>query len=363
MTAITDGELESPVLDQFPAHEDTADALEDDEAAESEDEGSVVVPSPGTLAAMSGPVPRPSASPFAVFKSAPCTAPTSPSRSPLRREVLGASSPASSPMDASPIRSPTTPKRSPAKHVSRNKENQSPQQHILTVTERLAARSPLLLESILGKRPRNDDAEDLAMLEEKAPKVTRLDASPLARMTANRVQVHAVMHDSSNMQAAEELPCEQAEEEVPKPVHDDCTRPTEEDASPVDSDNESILQATPTPASRKRKGVFMDAVEVPAVETILRARRRLSKSPATEEVHVGTSSAAEQPPLRRTRSATRLLGEQANFHALGTPKRRRLSRADELREEAANLSSPLRSLRDAPLFGSGEYSIASLRSR
>ncbi|RPD62507.1 hypothetical protein L226DRAFT_504132 [Lentinus tigrinus ALCF2SS1-7] len=355
MTAIQDGEVESPVLEQFPQSEEVTAALEGDEAVEgeevvdSEDEGSIVVPSPGTLAAMSGPIPIPRASPLV---------PLTPKASPRRRhphatpshsennahcaDVASAPSPASSAMDCSPTRSPTTPKRSPAKQPAKNKENHSPLPRIPTVAERLAMQSPLLLESILGKRSRVEDAEEPAVLDERAHKINRLDASPLGRLTVNRMQVRAVMHDSSNVKVLKELPVDDVAKHA---------EPAEDDASSVASDDESLTQATPTPLSRKRKGVFMDVVEVPAVETIMR-RRRLSMSPAPEESYASTSSAPQ--PLRRTRSATKLLGEQANFQKLGTPKRRRLGRAEELREEAADLSSPLRFLRDAPLFGSDD---------
>ncbi len=357
MTAVLDGEVESPILEQLARTEDALGRVEDEEAVESEDEGSVVVPSPRTLAAMSGPVPMPTSPvPVAFFDAAHPIAPSTPRTSPHRRPYSHSTPSrsynvapcpiASSAMDVSPIRAPTTPKRSPAKsHAAKNKENHSPLLHIPTVTERLAARSPLLLESILGKRPRNEDAEDLAALDEKAPKISRLDASPLARLTVNSVQIHAVMHDSSDAEVLKELP---AADDVAKPVQDDREPSAQDDVSLVAS-----LPPSPTPISRKRKGVFLDAVEVPAVETIIRARRRLSMTPLTEENHASTSSlSAPHPPLRRTRSATKLF--DTGFQKLVTPKRRRVGRAEELRGEAADLSSPLRSLRDSQMFGSGE---------
>ncbi|KAI0720578.1 hypothetical protein C8T65DRAFT_602463 [Cerioporus squamosus] len=364
MTAVQDGEVDSPVLEQLPRTGNALATFEDEEAIESEDEGSVVVPSPGTLAAMSGPIPMPiSPAPMTAFAATLPMAPSTPKTSPHRRPyphctpsrshestVKVAPSASPSAMDLSPIRAPTTLKRSPAKsHAAKNKENQSPLPHLPTVTERLAARSPLLLESILGKRPRNEDAEELAALDEKAPKISRLDASPLARLAVNSVHVHAVMHDSSNVEATKELPDEPAADDVTKPVQDDRVPSAEDDAS-----FDTTLQASPTPISRKRKGVFLDAVEVPALETIIRARRRLNMSPSVEENHASTSSAAPQQTLRRTRSATKHLGQQTDFQKLGTPKRRRVSRADELREEAAELSSPLRSIRDGQLFGSDD---------
>ena len=110
----------------------------------------------------------------------------------------------------------------------------------------------------------------------------------------------------------------------------------------------------------------MDAVEVPSVEQI-RTRRRHSSDPAglapgadVESVPEPATEAPKQT-IRRTRSATKLLGKEADFQRLETPKRRRTTRAAELREEAAGMSSPLRGLLSAPQFGSGEYCTSSVK--
>ena len=218
-----------------------------------------------------------------------------------------------------------------------------------TVAERLAARSPLLLASILGKRSRHDDGGEADDLGEKALKRGRLQASPLASSTFSNVQVHRVELEDVTMEKPELAPL--------------APEPSTEDAN-------SVLEASPTISSRKRRGVFVDAVEVPSVQRVLRTWRRSSMSPIPPREPSPVLSRSPppvsetelpveqrpQPTIRRTRSATKLLGAQADFQRLPyTPKwKRKADRAKQLRDEAAQMSSPLRSLRDAPLFGSGE---------
>lgn len=340
-------DLDSPVSEwSAPAVTKDAGASDAvDESYESEDEGSVIVPSPGTLSRMSIPTLKPVIFSPVTSPEIARVAPSSPKASPRRHVSSPSHSRELDVVESSPARVPTTPKRSPGKaHASKNKENASPLPMLSSVTERLAARSPLLLESILGKRSRNEDSEELAALGEKILKRGRLETSPLAPSAFTNVQVHMVIHDG--VKASEEL-----SPELEKPV--------DEDASSGSSDTQfesAPLETTPTPASRKRKGVFLEAVEVPSVNAVSRTRRRpgLKPGPSTEVGDAPATEEAPQPILRRTRSATKLLGKQADFQRLDTPKRRRMNRARELREEAAQMSSPLRSIRDAPLFGSGE---------
>ncbi|KAI0372272.1 hypothetical protein BV20DRAFT_1120079 [Pilatotrama ljubarskyi] len=340
-------------------------------------ESSVELPSPMALSRLSGPLLKP-----AVFsrESSPETgllpAPSTPKSSP-RPKLLGspsrphksaikeagamlftAASPASFVMDSSPIRAPSTPKRSPAKTDARNKENVSPLPCIATVTERLAMRSPLLLESILGKRSRADEDEE-AEAAENTFKRGRLDASPLAPSAAfsNAVQVRMFMHEDASKVL------QSSEREAHTPSTPPANKSKFEDgrtASSSSSESEAPLTAASSSASRKRKGVFLDAVVVPPVPDVYRMKRRLSFEEDYEVLtdHAPSSSVEpEQPVLRRTRSATKLLGKQADFQRLDyTPKKRRMSRAHQLREEAASgpASSPSRALQDAQLFGSDD---------
>ncbi|KAI0632226.1 hypothetical protein C8Q77DRAFT_1279320 [Trametes polyzona] len=256
--------------------------------------------------------------------------------------------------------SPTTPRRSPAKveanagptrSQTRNKENMSPLPAVSSATERLAIRSPLLLESILGKRSRLDDVDD-AEATEKVYKRSKLEASPLASSAnfMNTVQVHTVMHDSSNMDkgstSMSALPG--AADEKHRPAEED-------DRSSSSSDSEGPSR---TGASRKRKGSFLEAVVVPSVTEVLRSKRRFSSVPSVSLDSGTPVTEPKAPVIRRTRSATKLMGKEAEFQRLPNtpPKKRRMSRAHQLREEAASepMSSPSRSLQDAQLFGSDD---------
>ncbi|KAI0826909.1 hypothetical protein BC628DRAFT_230054 [Trametes gibbosa] len=297
-------------------------------------------------------------------------APSTPKSSPhSHRRIFPAPSPTSSTLGSSPIHTPTTPKRSPAKaHANGgsarmqnvgNKENVSPSPRVATATERLAMRSPLLLESILGKRSRADDAEEFD-LAEKVFKKGRREASPLApSMAFTNVQVRMVMHDSSNVDkyAAGSVPSSSSVTANAKAGEGEPD--AEDDRSLASSDSETSSDARPTSStSRKRKSVFLDAVVVPSVTDVLRVRHRFGCDSGAS--HSLDSSVPDDKPkaptMRRTRSATRLLGNDAEFERLPyTPKKRRMGRAQQLREEAGSgTSSPSRSLQDAQLFGSDD---------
>lgn len=374
LTAL-DEDCASPCFEPA-AQQELATGEDSEKSFDSDDEGSVELPSPGTLSRLSAaPLLRPAVFPrFSSPEPSLPLAPSTPKSSPrtqrphaslrsvrsIEDAIFITASPASS-----PIRAPTTPKRSPAKadgtgsarsQASRDKENMSPSLRIATVTERLAMRSPLLLESILGKRPRGDEFDD-ADLAEKAYKKGRLDASLLAPPPAfsNAVQVHMVMHDASNVprESTSERPAASSASTEDKPVFE------EDESSSSDSEEISVVQPVAS-GSRKRKGSFLDAVVVPSVAEVLRAKRRFSADLRGSSLSLDSGTPASEPKspaLRRTRSATKLLGKEAEFQRLPyTPKKRRMGRAHQLREEAASepMSSPSRSLQDAQLFGSGE---------
>ncbi|TBU29934.1 hypothetical protein BD311DRAFT_864373 [Dichomitus squalens] len=357
MTVICD-DLPSPSLEVAP---------EDDTAPESEDEGSVVIPSPVIPARASTPFlkfaisrePSPVAPVPSTPKRSPVmrTSPSRPEKLDVKDQLSAIPLDVSPSVDASPNHSPATPKRSAAK---KDKENRSPRSAIASVTERLAARSPFLLESILGKRPRYDDTEDMASLDEKLSKKGRLEASPLAPSAFSNLQVYTTMHDTSDTLQQLALPNKSTAkiETSSAESHDDNASV----ASDAESET-SAVDATPTPASRKRKGVFMDAVEVPSVQQIRdRGRHSLESighaSEADAELKPRSAAEDPKPTIRRTRSATKLLGKNADFQKLETPKRRKTTRAAELREEAAGMSSPIRLLLDAPQFGSDDSIMA-----
>ena len=366
MTAIDD-RPETPVFEDVPIADDP-DMDVDSDGCESEDEGSFVIPSPDTLARISASRLRTaSPSPELTRPPLPSTPQTSlqertlwesipprPHKSAVKDHGLTSGpSPPKFSADPSPPRAPTTPKRSPAK--GSDKENALPARLFETVAERLAARSPLLLDSVLGKRPRNDDGEALEDTATTVSKKCRLDVSPLAPSAFSNVQVHKVEHDE------------------PAAVKESLVQPASVTSATAtfDDDNDSS-DASPIIASRKRKGVFVEAVEVPELKHVLRIWRRAS-TPLISSASSSASAPAPQaaapveetkPTIRRTRSATRLLGDQADFQRLpNTPKKRKMTRAKELRLEAvraASPSSPLRFVRDAPLFGSGKSSSNSI---
>lgn len=365
MTAVHE-DVESPTLEISPELATESMVVEGEEVVESDEEGSVVIPSPNPL------VRRPASAIFSresspvaslvLVPTTPTTIPrdlTSPHRShksAVRDQHSAILRDASPIIEPPPTRVPSTPKRSPKK----NKENQSPMPAIASITERLAVRSPLLLETILGKRSRSDDVEDMANLDGKLSKRSRLEASPLTPSALSNVQVYAVVHDASQVLQHAPFPTKSAS----KLGFSKTCVPDEADEASSDAESEtSPVDTTPTPLSRKRKGVFMDAVEVPSVGQV-RARRRSSLESLKDgsDTNAETEPEAEpvpveapKPTIRRTRSATKLLGKDADFQRLETPKRRRMSRAAQLREEAAAMSSPLQALCDAPPFGSGKY--------
>ncbi|CDO77824.1 hypothetical protein BN946_scf184689.g2 [Trametes cinnabarina] len=329
---------------------------------ESEDEGSIALPSPQTLSGMVGPLftsaifsrassPEPSVK---VEPTTPKSAShvqlfTTPSRSHkfTTKEdttAIAHSFPSSPTAGPSPTRVPTTPKRGkldPDAHSQASKENHSPLPHIASVTERLAIRSPLLLDSMLGKRSRSDDEEDLSDVE-KPYKKGRLGMSPLGPsvMSSNVVQVHMVAHGVPRLSGSSDSP------------------DGEKGTSLLGSESESPSPTqSASSACRKRKSVFLDAVVVPSVTEIVRQKRRFSVAGPSLSLDSGMPMESKTPILRRTRSATRILGKSIDFkRPEKTPKRRRMGRAHQLREEAASesMSSPSRSLQDAQLFGSDD---------
>lgn len=124
MTAVHE-DVESPTFEVSPELEAEHMVVEGEEAIESDEEGSVVIPSPNSLA------PRPASAIFS-RESSPVTplvlvprdlaSPHRPHKSAVKDQPSAFPRDASPLADAPPTHVPTTPKRSPKK----NKENQSP---------------------------------------------------------------------------------------------------------------------------------------------------------------------------------------------------------------------------------------------
>ncbi|OCH91627.1 hypothetical protein OBBRIDRAFT_752889 [Obba rivulosa] len=246
------------------------------------------------------------------------------------------SSPASPP--SSPFRLPCTPQRTPRRHEHSsarrrsldNKENQSLLPAIASVTERIAAATPVGLAAmspVLGKRSLGEREQ-----EEHIAKKHKPNALP----ASNRFVLSEILAAS---------PGRSGEPSVPFG-----------DASKL-SESASI-SAVSTAKPEKRKSSFVEAVEVPTLREILRLEREESKS-APPSVHLKRS----RKSLRRTRSSTKLLGEPTPDDRLETPVKRRRSNPAE--EKAAELpaayfgvpseeSSPLRALREHPGINSDD---------
>lgn len=208
----------------------------------------------------------------------------------------------------SPTRAPVTPKkRTPGPSVRKaDKENASPLLLIASVAERIAQRSPLTAgNSVLGKRSFEDEEEE--HLVERSKKLRR--DGPLDLRPAK----FAVFMDPP---AAASVPA-----------------------------------ASVNP--RKRKGTFLDAVEVPTLREVM--RRAVSFDPAA------SAFTSKQKDLRRTQSAAKLGGpsgmKRQRTESLREPLQGHLEAWDEDRDDSwslsSSMSSPLRRLREMETIGSG----------
>ena len=222
----------------------------------------------------------------------------------------------------SPSRSPVTPKRrTPGSSVRKaDKENASPLHLIASVAERIAQRSPLAAgPSVLGKR--SFDVEEDEYLVEAAKRPRKDVPRPLG--------------------LAPFL------EPLPKPT------------------------ATPLANPRKRKGIFMEAVEVPTLREVMRKAISLDSSASsyTAPRHIAPMPRA----VRRTRSAATL--ENSSSRGSISKRQRTTSLpepvygssdneaadwdtnddADDSWNTSSSLSSPLRRLRNMQAIGSGKF--------
>lgn len=284
-----------------------------------------------------------------------------------------------------PNRSPHTPKRGHASSARRrstdNKENISPLLMSATVAERIANQSSVAAGStVLGKRRA---PEDVPEKEAKRGRLDLGDAAPLAPGAqpadapedgAGRPARPRVSFGDTTSHAHKQT--------LPKTPHPSRTANDDEDedpfGTPSGSESSSSDREESTPRAtvsvsrpRKRKGVYLEAVEVPMFRDVLRRERDAHmKSLLLERVttlssEAGSSSPAVTPTrrtLRRTRSATKMLGEEAfeslEYSETPTPSKRRKSRVAELLQEARATpslpSSPLRAVRETQIAGSDD---------
>ncbi|CCM01174.1 uncharacterized protein FIBRA_03222 [Fibroporia radiculosa] len=312
---------------------------------------------------------------------------------PANQGTLPAAPPALhvSPFLSLPVREPVTPKResgsSPNRSVRRqssDKENVPPL-FAASVAERVAVHSPAT-PSILGKRNNADD-----VFEERSAKKPKLDlasAAPLllpqaklesmssiSNITTESSSTHVnvpfqgttstLLKRTSHKLSRRKPASKEGEDEDPFGSSSD--ESSGEDTTPVASTSTHVSRA------RKRKAVTLDAVEVPTFSQVLLVERRASLRSTTlqrtqsssvtcaNQESSGTPQVRVERPLRRTRSATKLLGETATFEQLfQTPTKRRKTRVSELKQEARASpsipSSPLRAIREAeaPIAGSDD---------
>lgn len=219
----------------------------------------------------------------------------------------------------SPSKSPVTPKkRTPGSSLLKaDKENASPLHLIPSVTERIALRSPMAVSSsILGKRALELDPEE--PLPESVKRVCKDLPRPLSIA----------------------------------PFLEPPAKPT------------SVLSGS---NPRKRKGIFLEAVEVPTLREVM--RKAVSFDPSAS-----SSSNKLVVPLRKTRSVGRL---ESSSSSGSDAKRRRTEAlpepsygssdddvaqwqsAEEQNSDgcsvSSSLTSPVRNLREMQTMGSGKY--------
>lgn len=258
--------------------------------------------------------------------------------------------------------SPHTPRRALPKHhtstgPASNKENRSPLPSLL---ERIAPISPALpmatpVQGTLGKRRfRAEEVEEEEVMLQKRGQSSKRRTSGLTDAFKKSLDLPP-SDDDVTMSPIKAL--------LPEPESFPKVETKVVETSPH-------TQGPPASKSRKRKGVFMDAVELPAARVV---RRRTESLP---EPATSTPEGSEDTPrplssmLRRTRSATRLLGKAATFERLRhTPRKRtRHSNVLPISEDSAGSSdvtisttttsspSSLRVLRETVIAGSGKCS-------
>ncbi|KAH9936222.1 uncharacterized protein B0H18DRAFT_1206615 [Fomitopsis serialis] len=383
-------------------------------------------PIPALIPLPASPVAGPSkfTTPPSTPKSTPPSSPSSPLAFP------------DSPQPAESPRAPMTPKRTsqmtprrtPLSSARRRgeKENVEPLPVFATVAERIAMASPASGQSVLGKRPSaGDDGEEGmqtpkrarfdmsgAPLLEAGLRFAPEDALPL-RAGASLLDVpstpkrHATLPKSprslaedlaASLSYSPEIPVLSARKSARGPAgvafaalpstpkrttsvpKTPCPPPSEEsedDPFASCSQASSSAPSAGAPRSRKRKGVFMEAVEVPTFKEVLYREKkeaerkqislraslpRRAASPEDSETESGSTPA--QASVRKTQSAVKVTEVEPVLFSLRdelpeTPTKKRKSRGAVINGEAgqagsSSMSSALRALRKAPILGSDD---------
>jgi hypothetical protein len=273
--------------------------------------------------------PRPSK-----ISSAPATFLTHPLRSPAT--PLPSSQRAVITPKRMPLSVSLASRASPSKRrLVEDKENVSPHPIIASFTERLALRSPTwsTKDTVLGKRRAIDEWQEGSAL--KKHKVDPRNAfSP---------QIPVIDIDDSEDERLIEKTLVNLEVEdfqpppLPASIHlDDPFTVAPEALTSTASD---IGSSGPFP--KKRKRLLMDAVEVPTLREII-----IKEKTATPDKRV----------FRRTRSATRSFGlssvQSSVYESLEKSSRKR---SDHRSSDELFSTSPLRTLEDIDVVGSGQY--------
>ncbi|KZT73869.1 hypothetical protein DAEQUDRAFT_754271 [Daedalea quercina L-15889] len=360
---------------------------------------------------------RPHARPEPSSPSSPLAFPDSPQTAERPRTPM-------TPKRASQATPRCTPLSSARRRGARDKENAEPLPVIATVVERIAMASPG--HSVLGKRPPSGDTDDAP----RTPKRQKLDlpSAPLLQAGLQLAREDAPPRTGVAFQDTPSTPKRQAtlpktpypvrspavdldsvlslssSPEIPmysaKPLTSGPAKPSgvafasapstprrtvslrktpcppsaadaEDDpfAWSAEASSSTLLASEPHP--RKRKGVFMEAVEVPTFRQVLRAeereRRRLSlprravslatSQGSTSSVPTAVASTETQWASKVTKVELALdtgLGE-----LLETPAKKRKSRGAVINGSAPRAGSPsmsatLRALRRAPILGSDD---------
>lgn len=302
---------------------------------------------------------------------------------------------------------------------SSNKENRSPYFMADITSEQSGAVSPKesapapvtpTRQGILGKRRSIDmdlvDEDEVVLMRRRSSSVgsgLRMSKARAAkgmkkgsgsgsfskvsvsRMEENKATLVGSSRDGKSTKALPELkPFPKLEIKDKEKEKQQDTPAEEEESSPQDD----------IPRSRKRKGVFLDAVELPLRRSVRRRTESMpeprSSSPApstpttsrtrtltltTTKLRRGPTETPRPPvSLRRTRSATRLLGMEATFERLpSTPTKKskgkqrasdivglenvssNTSEEPSLASDPLTSSSPLRILREVVVANSGEF--------
>ncbi|KAI0087877.1 hypothetical protein BDY19DRAFT_907299 [Irpex rosettiformis] len=276
-------------------------------------------------------------------------------------------------MLVSPQRSPTTPKRRTPGSVrlraeKGDKENTSPLRGITSITERIASQSPIA--SILGKRRLDDVGEDELRETNKRP----------------HRDVTLIFGDTLRNHSAIHVNMAQIPERLVTP-----TKPSAP-TSPVSRKAKTVLQKASSKAAnsptdkvitkssvyhKRRKGVFLDAVEVPTLREVLKRRSASLNLPNRNTDSVRPLLKADSLPaggvtLRQTRSNAKLTNDGdetrglTEFRKRGSapprppqPPASRRKRIEVLTQEdvysiSSSLSSPLQRLKEMDAMGSDD---------